>query len=299
MPLDDVSVSSITNHVMLVTLSISVFSGEKIDQGVAEEVASNHGAKASDVGRFNKQIISKTALENIRKVATAARMHHYSVTLPWSDVGQRLLGVQGYLPYMVQMQKLKDQFDEEVDRFVDIYPTLIDEARTRLNTLFDPDQYPPVSELRRRFTFDFAVLPLPDSRNWFLDIAADEMANLKRLADERVDQAVKEAVSDVYRRVMDHAKRVHEKLTNYEVDPETGKVIGSIFRDSLIENLKGLVDLLPSLNVTKDPELDALAIQMKEITRYSAKALRADAGFRKDAADKAQAIYDRASKFFA
>lgn len=295
MPLDELAHTSILSHAMLATLSISVFSGQRIDRKATNEVAENHGTVASDTGRFSKNIISKHSLEPIQKLAGVARTTHYEHTLPWSDIGPRLLSAKGFRTYAARMAELREKFEKEVDDFIRVYPTLIEQARTRLNTLFDEADYPTVSGMRARFEFAYHFSPLPDAGNWFIDGIGDEMRELRSSVNDHVDQRVREAVRDVWSRVADHTKHIHDRLTNYSVNPETGKVEGSVFRDSLIGNLKDLVELLPSLNVTNDPELDTIVADLRGITRYSAAALRADKDFRVDAAKRAKAVFDKAA----
>lgn len=295
MPLDDLTHDMITKRVMLVTLNISVFTGVRTDKNVTEKIAEENGTVAADTGKFAKQIVGKHSLEAINKVATAARTDHYMLTLPWSDVGQRLLSATGFLGYTSKLAKHQQDFGAAVDDFIAAYPQIIEQARARLNNLFDEADYPSAAEMRRRFEFDFRFMPMPTTNNWFVEGIEADMERMRSRVDEHVNRTVREAVRDVWQRVAQHATHVHEKLTNYEVDPETGKVVGSIFRDSLIENLRELTELLPSLNVTNDPELDDIALQLREITRFSAKALRADTGFRRDAAAKAKSVMEKAA----
>jgi hypothetical protein len=298
MPLDTqdraFSMDEITQRVMLVSLSISTFSGERTDRRVTEEVAEKHNADRADSGRFAKQIISKHALEPIRKVATEARAWHYDVTLPWTDAGQRLLSVEAYFEYARKLNAYRDCFHDEVERFLRAYPSLIEQARTRLGTLFDVEDYPPVAELRRKFEFEFHAAPLPDARNWFLRGLETEIEGMRSRAEDRVREAVREAVRNVWERVARLTERMHERLTAYEVDPETGKVVGGVFRDSLVENVRDLVNLLPSLNLTNDPQLDALAVELRELCRYDAAALRAEPAFRAEVAEKAGEVMRKA-----
>lgn len=295
MPLDNLTASSILSAGMLATLNISTFSGVRVDRDVTEKVAADAGTDANDTGKFNKQIIGKHSLEAIHKVATAARTTHYQLTLPWSDAGQRLLSAKGFRHYVSALGTLQQQFQDEVEAFIKVYPDLIEKARSRLNTLFNEADYPSIAGMRARFEFGFRFSPVPSSGNWFLDGLNEEMDKLRASVESHVDDTVRAAVRDVYNRVADQARHVHDRLTNYEVDPETGKVIGSVFRDSLIDNLKELVELLPSLNITSDPELDEIGAELRQITRYSAKALRADTGFRREAAERAKKVFDRAS----
>ena len=294
MPLDELSHTEILRHAMLATLNISVFTGQRVDKSATEDVAEKHGTVAADTGKFSKAIISKHSLETIQKVAGMARTEHYRLTLPWSDVGSRLLSAKGFFSYNTRMGELRDQFDKEVDAFIQVYPQLIEQAKARLNTLFNPDDYPSIAGMRARFHFGYNFAPLPDSGNWFLDGLDEQMRELRSMVNDHVDGRVREAVRDVWRRVADHCQHVHERLMAYEIDPETGKASG-VFRDSLVGNLRELVELLPSLNITSDPELDEITAELKLITRYSAGALRADKDFRMDAAKRAKEVFDKAA----
>jgi hypothetical protein len=299
MPLDQLRHENILSSALLTNLSISVFSGVRVDPKVAKEVAERNDTDAADTGKFQKQIISRHSLKGIDKVAGFARAAHYEMTLPWSDLGQRLLSAAGFLAYGSRMASLREQFDDEVDAFIKVYPDLIEQAKTRLNGLFDENDYPSISGMRARFEFDYRFSPIPAAGNWFIEGLEADMDELRSKLNDQVDSTVQAAVRDVWQRIADQAERVNERLVNYEVDPATGKVIGSVFRDSLIENLQELVDMLPALNVTQDPELDLVTSELKAVTRYSAKALRADSDFRKDAASRAKAVFEKARAILA
>ena len=282
----------LSSKVMLINLSISVFSGEKVDKAVSDDVAAQHNTTARDAGRFSKQIIGKHSLEAIKGHAGAARLLHYQRTLPWSDLGGRLLSVAGYMDYCNAMRQVQAAFTHEVDRFIDAYPSLIEDARTRLNGMFNIDDYPAVSALRERFSFEVGASPLPSGKNWFLDMADGEMEALRRHADQRLAHSIDEAVRDTYRRVADVTSKMAHKLNEY--DPKEKK---GIFRDSLVENIRELAGLLPVLNITDDPRLSQLGRDLAQLTKHSATALREDHVFREEAATRAQQVYEMASSF--
>ena len=65
-----------------------------------------------------------------------------------------------------------------------------------------------------------------------------------------------------------------------------------IFRDSLIENVRELTEILPSLNIVSDPDIaDLIKQTQKDIGSISdVKALRKDPEYRKDVAKSASKI---------
>ena len=67
----------------------------------------------------------------------------------------------------------------------------------------------------------------------------------------------------------------------------------NVFRDSVMTNMVDLVEILPALNVTEDPELEEMCADVKAaLTGYSVKDLRKDAKIRETAGTEAKRIMD-------
>jgi hypothetical protein len=290
------TISDIRSSVALATLNISVFTGERVDRSVTDEIANTHGTVANESGRYVKQIISKTALKEINKVAGAARSWFYNATLPAFDHGQRMFNMKGYFALAEQAGLYDRLMREGVDDFIRRYPEHIQEARVRLNGMFNSDDYPDVAGMRALFRIDFRVMPMPDTDNWFLTGIGERMNDLRSEAEANVRSTLKEGMVHAYQRIIDRTRQMADKLSAYGVDPETGKATG-IFRDSLVDNVRELISILPTLNITNDPALDDIARQLGDLVRHDASALRADPGFRRDVADRARQIAEAASTF--
>ena len=69
------------------------------------------------------------------------------------------------------------------------------------------------------------------------------------------------------------------------------------FRDSVVTNLVKLVDVLPKLNVTGDPELERLAAQVRASLLVDPQELRKSESIRSETAKAALAIADRMSAY--
>jgi hypothetical protein len=284
----------LTNSVMVVNLCIASYAGEKVDRKVTREVEERNNTDSHNTGRFTKQIVTKRALKGIKQLAGEARTTHYERTLPWNDNGGRLLSVIGYMDYIAAMGRLSELYQREVVKFMDAYQRglITDEARTRLKGLFDINDYPPNDDMRRRFTFDLGFEPLPSSKNWLMDIADNQMAALQAGNEQRVADRIAESVKDAYRRVADVTGKMAERLNAYERDPDTNKLTGGKFRDSLVENVRELSSLLPSLNLTNDPVLEDINKQLRELTRFDAEQLRTAEPMRVETAAKATELFE-------
>ena len=66
---------------LLVALRCSKWSARKFDPKATQEVVDTHNA-ASDVGRFNKMLLSKVYINPVHSAFAAARAQHDKLTLP-------------------------------------------------------------------------------------------------------------------------------------------------------------------------------------------------------------------------
>lgn len=292
---------SITDRAMLIGLNIRQWSASKNDKKITQEVADNHRSDVS-MGRYHKALVAKEALEKVKKTANAARTEHYARTLPWGDDGARILTANGYFAYAQKMADLKAEFESAVSHFIQAYPRYVDDAMGKLNGLFDPAEYPGVSidpvyrtatvtdirQITRKFEFNQSVKPLPDSADFRVQLGDDETARIKQSIKADLDEAIETAMRDVWTRCHTVVSKMSERLKAYSPTPNGAE---NVFRDSLVGNIVDLLELLPSLNLTNDPALSAVARKMRDdLTSYSASELREQDTARARVANSADAI---------
>jgi hypothetical protein len=265
----------LTDHAMLASLNISQWSARKHDKSVTMEVDKAHNAK--DGGRYNKLLIDKTALDPADKVASAARQHHYKVTLPWGDNGDRLLPASLFMDYTQTMRQFKTEFESRVSDLVRQYPTLVQAARNRLGTMYDPNDYP--SNIRDRFEFATSFSPVPTADDFRVNLSAEHVEHIKADITARLQARQIDAVKDVWGRVRKVVSKIHEQTSD-----EDRKIY-----DSAIENARELVDMLPALNLTGDQELNQIESDVRKLL-VPPDRLRADKRLRADTAKAADAI---------
>ena len=136
----------LASRAMLSAVTIRQWTARKLDKQITAEVADRHGAGA-DAGRYNKALIARDALAAIVTAANAARTEHYARTFPWLDDGARVLPAAGYLAYSETMRGLRSDFELAVELFLASYPSFVDDARQRLNGMFNESDYPSASEI--------------------------------------------------------------------------------------------------------------------------------------------------------
>ena len=248
---------------MLVELSVSQWTARKLDRSVSDELVANKHAGDKGAARVNKHLLAgRNELEVINKRVSEIRQYVYDNTLPWSDSGIRLLPSAKFMEFNAEMQTFEDEFYKLVEEFVTVYPSLITAQAMALGNMFKRDDYPQPNDIAHRFRFTTNYMPVPSSGDFRVDIGNDAQEELKaklaQLADERVENAVK----DIKTRLLDHLKRMSDRLGT---DVIAGEVKPRRFHDTLLEGAHDLCDLADALNIINDPQLKEARASLKRV----------------------------------
>lgn len=277
---------NLNDRALLVQLNVSQWTARKYDKRASKEVTTAHGA-ASAAGRFNKSLLPMNdKLENIHKKTTFIRTKYYDNTLPWGLDGTMMLPTANYLAFMSDFRKEKGEWESLVQEFLDEYDQMKLDAQRILGSLYDAADYPNVLELRHKFKMDMAVFPVP-SADFRVAIGSEELTRIQQDVERRVKEAEQAALKDVWNRLYERVKHMAEKLA----DPK------AIFRDSMVENAREICAMLPRLNFSDDPNLEAMRQQVEASLIKHPEALRNDPDLRRDTAAEAKAIMDKMGAF--
>ena len=288
---------NLTHDAMLVGLRISAWSGRLHDRNASNHVAVHHEASPA-AGRYNKCLLPKSAFAALTAVLSEARTVHYANTLPWDDKGARLLPVANYERYTELLGRIRERMVRERTRFIEDYEDNIDRARLDLGKLFRIGDYPSKDSLRNRFGIRYRIDPVPDADHFIAKLASADTERVRRDIESHVEERLHDAVADLYRRLGEAVERVSERLS------EDGEGKPLVFRDSMIENVRGLVDVVPRLNIFGDDALALLCQQVKEkIASVEPNALRPSKTFdpvaRARVKRDADALKERFAGYFA
>jgi hypothetical protein len=277
---EGMSMNTLSEKAMLVDLNIGQWNARKYDFAATEQVIKHYNAKWNS-GKFNKLLVDLWSVKKFQRAANDARTFHYAHTLPWDDVGHRILSSEEYLGYMKKMRSFKEAFESAVVDFLEEYPALIERAKVDLGKLFNPHDYPHVSAIRGKFTFQVSIAPLPDAQDFRVDLGADEVKSIQDDIAQRVNAQVQAAVNDLWSRLHGAIKHLVEKLRDSD----------AIFRDSLVGNISELTDVLPRLNITGNKDLSRMIEEARNtLSNLEPDKLRTDGKSRQEAADKAEEI---------
>lgn len=290
-----ISEPSLSSRAMLCSLSISMWSARKHDPDASEEIAARHGAQ-SDAGRYHKVLLPKQALAEIQNIVSEARQEHYFITLPWDDNGYRVLPAAAYIDHVDKMRSLSNRFTAAVDGLSRQFLILIDQAKTRLGGLFRERDYPTPDELRAKFSFETKVMPLPEAGDFRVALGDEEKDRIKRQITAAVEASLKVGSRELWFRLYEAVQHMADRLTAYKV---TGNGVEHPFRDTVVTNLVKLVDVLPKLNITNDPELERLANRVRTSLLVDPKELRTSESVRSETAKAAADIAQHMAGYMA
>lgn len=272
------SIPSISSSAMLVELNISTWTGRKLDKIVSAEIdAQKH--TTTRAGNYNKKLFAdEPAFDAISKFAGNARTFHYHATMPWSDSGLRLLTTAMYFEYQKTISQMEMDFSGLVDDFLNDYQNMVLRAQHKLGTMFSVHDYPDADSLRDKFRFSAKFSPVPDVGDWRVDIGNDAQQVLKESYASAYTANLESAYQDVW-------TRTHEALLNM-----SAKLTGNqkqIFRDTLVTNVKEMVDLLDKFNITGDAKMRQAKVKIESaLLGVTPDALREDDEFRLDTKQK-------------
>ena len=279
---------SIAHSCMTANLAIGAWSGQRLDKGASAKVTLEAGA-AANTARVNKQIIDKASLMVVTGLARQLRTLFNTRTLPWKDNGDRVLTRKMYQPFIEQFEEMKGQYYAAVDEFATkIYPEERARAEFRMGELFNVNDYPHVSDIRRRFYATLEIDAVTEASDFRVGLDADQIEKIQTRIEKSINDRLAKAMGDVWTRLGTTLE--HFALTMAQGD--------KVFRDSTVDNLTEIIELLPALNIMNDANLTAIYNDVKgTLIGLSPKDLRKNPAVRSAAADEAQRIVDEMQGF--
>ncbi len=255
------SAPSIGSSAMLCELKISCWTGRKKDKSASASVTRQSYAD-NGTASVNKKLLGNCdELTAIQKFVANARNIHYSMTMPWSDLGMRLLPTAQYFKYHEQITELQSEFDSMVDTFCNNYTWEVSRAQARIGSLFRADDYPSEASIRDKFAFNMSYIPLPDSGDFRVDVGNDQRDVLESHYNDYYNKQLGSAMQDVWDRTYKALSNMSERLDYGGGDKK------KVFRDSLVENVLDMVELLNVCNVTGDSQMSAMALKLDDALR--------------------------------
>ena len=239
-----VKIKNLDEKAVLVQVKRRQYSPYKHDEVESREYGAGNVNKHLFAGRDNavKQAISKYG-----------EVYNYvkENTVPWTT-GVDMLNINNYMEFTTGLRELIDIANASVDKLCANWDKTWQADYQRIRNialakgkpdLADPDDYPSVDELRSKFSIEVRYMPVPSTGDFRVGISDDDKASLQ----QQIDDAETNAAKHVINQMLDPMQRAVTKL---QVDIGDD---GSVFRDSLIDNMVEVADRMGRINISDDP----------------------------------------------
>ncbi|MCY4572306.1 MAG: hypothetical protein OXF01_05840, partial [Gemmatimonadetes bacterium] len=163
-----------------------------------------------------------------------------------------------YERYTGIMDGLRERLVRQRARFIEDFDHYVEQARLDLGKLFRIEDYPSKDQFRDRFSIRYRITPVPDADHFIARLASDDTERVKRDIERHVEEQLHDAVGDLYQRLAEAVERVSERLQ----EDDDGKPL--VFRDTMISNIRDLVEVFPRLNIFGDQRLARLCEGVKD-----------------------------------
>lgn len=269
---------NLAEDAMLIKVSISCFTGRKKDKVLAEEVALQKNANSDNIST-SLSALDKEDRMPTQQIATAARNWLNEHSAIWDSDGWRLIGNATYEGLRQKLEEFKAEFIAAKDKLCARRDELASKAKHKLGKLADRCPFPELHELHAAFEFEIMTQPIanPDDirlKHVSPQAAAQIAEGVRKAQAAKTQDALRQLVS----RLLDTVTHAANKLSEKD----------AIFRDTLIDNVRDTVALVPALNLTNDPHIAKLAKEIAEtVALAKPEVLREDPVARKVVADKA------------
>jgi hypothetical protein len=280
-----VTAPSISSSAMFAELSIGNWTARKLDRAATRQTTDANNA-STDAGAFHKKLIASPTLDAVQKHIAHTRTNiHYHLTMPWSDLGVRLLPTAMFPEYYGLLTEAESKYFALVNEFVQEYGWAQAQAQARLGNLFSSDDYPSVEIVAGKFRFRHAQTPIPEVGDFRLNIGHEAQETLRKQYASHYATQYESAMGDVWERTYKALSNMSDKL-DY-----SGKDDKKIFRDTLVDNVRDMLGLLSKFNITGDQRMENMRVRLEDaMLGVSPDALRDDDTFRAETKSKVDAI---------
>ena len=278
---------------MLVKVELKKWGGTKTDKSLAEEISDNHSTDSS-LYSVSKKLTKYATLKAIKKIDGLIRTDciysgagYRGFCHAWDNNGNYLLPIDAKDKFEKRFAEYRDDREKLVKQFLSEYPNIIDDARVEFGSTFNESDFPHPNEIEDCFSCEVIKNPVPSTDDIRVNLSKDEIDELKANGKAQEDAKIKEITGSVIDKVNGVLGHFSEKIK-----------AGETFRDSTLDKVIDLCDVLPALNIDGDAKIHQAHQSLMDVfhnTDIDAKTLREDKDKATEVADASDKILEELS----
>ncbi len=197
--------------------------------------------------KVSKTLLDSPELEAVRRLDGEIRRYLYGVCLPF-EPGIHLLPIPLIETVDASLREFAAKRHELAEVFLTAYPRLCAEAASRLRTLHNPLDYPPVEEVRSDFsaTWQYVSYGVPEQLR---DVSERMFQDEREKAAQRMSEAYTEVRQVLREAMVELVAHLRDRLTD-QPDGTPQRL-----RESTVQKLREFLDTFDFRNVTNDEDL--------------------------------------------
>lgn len=250
----------LSKRALLTNLYISLPGRRTLSKEINTEIERIHKCNGK-AGNYHKILIGDEFYQPVQALASQIRLFHKSITVAWGDRARALPleKFQEHNEYMgIKIPELQHLYKTNI---VDKWEDILSEAANRLQSIYDPKDYPSKEYIETRLRTYVEYRKMEDLRDWRLDVEEEVMDEIVKSAQEGQQREVISAQRELVRRMTSPLRKLAERMN--EINAGKSKK----FRVNLIETLNTTADEIRNLNIFDDNEINDAASKMENFAR--------------------------------
>jgi len=206
----------------------------------------------------SRRLLDSPELERTNARMASLRKYVQDQSLPFPIDGVYMMPLPKVEDVVFKIDQLIEDIENAVTEFMATYRTREQEAKQRNPGLYDPSDYPPEAEVRRKFSCYYNIVSIGVPEQQLKDRVDPAILKKARQSSERLWVDAAEMTRQMQAQIMfEMVENLRDKLTD---DDATGKP--RRFTNAIIDNLNDFMrNFEKSMNVTDYKQLEALVKQ--------------------------------------
>lgn len=229
---------SLKDRCVLVQMRRNMWQAKAFDKSATDSIEAANGV--TKVGRYNKTLLKGDA--DLKAVNTAfyeCYQYYKDHSLPWMSDGARIIPAAELLDFTAEVTRLKENAMALVSRLHDRWGAAVQADANRMGSLFNPNDYPDADSMAAMWDIKLIVMPISDGHDFRTEVGEDVKAAL----DAELQETEAKATEHCMKMLLEPITAMAERLSI-----PVGEA-GSVFRDTLVSNLKDAANRAKRLNI--------------------------------------------------
>ncbi len=256
---------SLSSACVLVSIESHVWNATVQDRQISDEVTSAKKA-SKDSGKFVKNLLANNA-EHKAVLNYRQTIYNWAqrVTYDWAG-SQRLLPVVNLPKFHKEYREHETKFYELVDNFLAKYPSIVSNMAFVQGDMFDRNEYPDVSELRRKFSLDLIQSEVPTG-DFRCAIAQDLLNDMTLHYEKQAKKMVEDILARQSEQLVDVMKSISYCCETETTVGDNGevKVRRRKLYDSTLDRARELCETFRKFNLVQDPNLEKARASLEQV----------------------------------